>query len=213
MSGTEFSLIVGLVSGTITIVDSIVKICSQARKGGLPNGFRDIAQKLPLIRETLRVVEERLTDDIPTDLPRGAIEEFAQDCKNKVTHLELVCSKCISEPCTSRLDRLVTSAKAHLQSAKVVSLTKDLLEHVQLLAQLLAIQEPSRKQIQEIETAIKKLSPRAYSTGLQHNAAGNYTRIVHLGRGTQNIHSSSGDQNVILGSGIQYIGHEQLFSE
>ncbi|MCJ1334539.1 hypothetical protein MMC10_011251 [Thelotrema lepadinum] len=211
MSGMEFPLVIGIISGTATIIDSIVKICSEARKGTLSKTFRNTAQRLSLIRETLRVIEKRVTDDVSTDVSSGAIEEFVRDCKDKVDHLELACEKCIPEASASRLDRLLASTRAHAQSAKVVSLTKELLENVQLLVQRLAIHEPPRNQLQDIETAIETLQSQAWSTGLQHKAAGIHTRTVHYGYGSQNVHNNPGDQNIVLGTGAQYVGHTQVF--
>lgn len=59
MSGAaEASLVIGLISGTITIIEAAKKIY-QAAKGvsGLPEDFRAVAQKLALVNYNPRLLE------------------------------------------------------------------------------------------------------------------------------------------------------------
>lgn len=56
MSGAE---VIGVISGIIAIVDATIKIYSAANDAsGLPEAFRDVALRLPLVSKTLQTISE-----------------------------------------------------------------------------------------------------------------------------------------------------------
>jgi hypothetical protein len=60
MSSAEAGLVLGLISGTIAIVDAIQKVCDATKDyQGLPAAFREVTERLPLVHSILDNAEAR----------------------------------------------------------------------------------------------------------------------------------------------------------
>ena len=203
MSGAELAFVIGVISGTITIVESIVDICGRSRNQDFPEAFCDQAQKLPFIRETLIEIEKRLSGCSQNESSIDALQQIVQSCHKKLSLLETIFSRNIPEPNASRIGRLVMSVRARRQGSRATQLTKDVLDDVQLLAHRLAAQAVTERQVPETEAIIISTS----------STTDTRLRSIHRGCGRQNTHSISGDQNISLGAGTLYIAEHQIFNE
>lgn len=87
MSGAEA---IGNTSGVTAIIDATAKIYKAANDAsGLPEAFRDIATRIPLVRKTLQTVSRNLNNTIPDEECCEAIKPILQQCENRATQLEI----------------------------------------------------------------------------------------------------------------------------
>ncbi|KAK3291304.1 uncharacterized protein B0H64DRAFT_349303 [Chaetomium fimeti] len=132
MSGAE---IIGLISGIIAIVDATAKVYAAANNAsGLPEAFRDVATRLPLVHKTLQSVSEHLNTNSPDEDSCKAISPILQRCENRATQLEKVFRDVIPQADASRMERYLLAARTLAKGGTVESLMKGVLEDVQLLA-------------------------------------------------------------------------------
>ena len=204
MSGAEVVAAIGIVSGIITIVDSIIKVCNSTKAGNLPPSFRGMARKLPLVQETLRAVEKRLTEHHHDKQTFTSIADVLHNCESDISILDSIFKQSIPQQNTSKLNRIRSIARPHGQRDRVAALAKGMLEDVQLLTQRLTVQEAAAKHIQDV-------SARAKGRSNGEETANSYYTISHYGSGYQNIHSGSEKQNLVLGSVAQYNRNNQVF--
>ena len=206
MSGAEFAFVIGVLSGTITVVDSVFKIYSSARNNTIPQTFRDAALKIPFFKETLKGVEKRMTECHVTQEHTLDVKDIIQNCKGNVGLLEWKIRQGIPRPYASRISRFITSARAHRDSERVMKLTKGILEDIQLLGQWLAIQPQVETELRESTSTDNSLS-----SSIPSSYCGDATDFHPVHR-TLHIHSRPGERNFISGSGAVYIGSRQIFN-
>ncbi len=85
MSGIE---VVGLISAVISIVGAVENIYSGIRDArNLPRAFREVAEKLPLVRETLRIAEQQIKSTSDEEACE-AIKTVVENCKVKAERLK-----------------------------------------------------------------------------------------------------------------------------
>jgi hypothetical protein len=107
MSGAE---VIGLISGTIAIIDETAKVYAAANHAsGLPEAFRDIAKRLPLVQETLEAVQKHLNAN-PDEACYQAMKPVLEGCKDKATRLKAIFEKVVPHADASRMDRYVLPA-------------------------------------------------------------------------------------------------------
>ncbi|KAK4663221.1 NACHT and WD40-domain containing NOD-like receptor 3 [Podospora pseudopauciseta] len=83
MSGAE---VIGIISGIIAIVDATAKVYNAANDAlGLPEAFRDIVTRLPLVRKTLQTVSRNLNNTNPDEEYCKAIKPVLERCENRAT--------------------------------------------------------------------------------------------------------------------------------
>ena len=134
MSGAEACLVIGLISGIITVLDTVAKVSNAVKdESGLPVSFREIDQRLPLIQDILRTAEERLTGCPPDEKSCKALTVPLDGCKKKAVQLENIFQKAI-RPNSSRLGAYHTAMLTVGNGNKVLVLMKGILEDIQLLA-------------------------------------------------------------------------------
>ncbi|KAK3364018.1 hypothetical protein B0T25DRAFT_587633 [Lasiosphaeria hispida] len=130
MSGAE---IIGVISGVIAIIDATAKIYKTANDAsGLPEAFRDVALRLPLVRKTLQTVSENNTT--PDEEWHKAIEPVLQRCKDRAKQLEEIFNHVVPQAGASRMERYVLATRTWGKGDTVESLMKGILEDVQLLS-------------------------------------------------------------------------------
>ena len=131
MSGAE---VIGIISGVIAIIDATTKIYSAAKDAsGLPEAFRDIATRLPLVCNTLQTLSGNLTSTIPDEECCEAIKPVLQRCESRETQLEKIFKDVIPPADASRMERCALAALTWGKGDTVESLMKGILEDVQLL--------------------------------------------------------------------------------
>jgi len=132
MSGAE---VIGIISSVIAIINATAKIYNAANDAsGLPQAFRDVATRLPLVHETLQTVSRHLNTSNPDENSCKAISPILQRCENRATQLEKMFKDVIPQADASRMERYLLAARSLGKGATVESLMKGVLEDTQLLA-------------------------------------------------------------------------------
>ncbi|KAK4140202.1 putative HET containing-domain vegetative incompatibility protein [Dichotomopilus funicola] len=122
MSGAE---VIGIISGVIAIIDATAKIYSAANDAsGLPEAFRDIATRLPLVCKTLQTVSGNLNNTIPDEECCEAIKPVLQRCESRATQLEKIFKDVIPQADASRMERYALAALTWGKGDTVESLMK-----------------------------------------------------------------------------------------
>jgi hypothetical protein len=190
MSGAEVGLVVGLISGTITIVETVRKVYDTAKdQQGLPATFREVAERLPLVHSILNNAEAHAKGGHIND---EASESILKQCKNKVEKLEKIFQEVISEESGSRLHRYYKAVRALGKDSKIESLMNGILDDLKLLSIQYGVD--ARDQVERLMEAIKAISALEPSVPDDVFEETNYTNN-NLGSGTQNNFNASGGTN------------------
>ncbi|KAK0731912.1 quinon protein alcohol dehydrogenase-like superfamily [Lasiosphaeris hirsuta] len=157
MSGAE---VIGIISGVIAIIDATAKIYNAAKDAsGLPEAFRDIATRLPLVCKTLQTVSRNLNNTIPDEECYEAIKPVLQRCESRATQLEKIFTDVIPQADASRMERYALAALTWGKGDTVESLMKGILEDVQLLTSNRVAELPTQTNIVAvIREAIEEVS-------------------------------------------------------
>lgn len=209
MSGAEAGLVLGLVSGTITIIDTVIKVYNDVQDAhGIPSTFREITQRLPLIRNTLGMAEAHIVEGSLDEESCRAIEPIIEGCRDKALHLETIFRRVVPQANISSLDRYRIALRALGKGNRVEVLMKGMLADVQLLAgnQAFKINEV---EIGRLVKAIEELSamPPSLPEDRPVDSINNY------GYGTIFTNTGGGTQNNNTGSGKQFVGEKQYFGK
>jgi translation initiation factor 2 beta subunit (eIF-2beta)/eIF-5 len=193
MSGVgEASSIIGIVSGVIAIVDGIKKVYDAAGDAeGLPVAFRSVAERLHLIRETLKAVEEQLGTATMDKDSYQAIKSNVERAKVKAEQLDTIFEKCVPSADASRYDRYVAALRTLGKGHKVEILMKELLESVQDIANQRAIRAVTEEHITKLVEAIENVSAIEPSVSDETiDGSGGIGKYVHTGPG--DLYSAEG---------------------
>lgn len=210
MSGAELGFVIGLVSGTLTLLDTIAKVINATRDESPPKTIHNVAQKVFLMQETLRAVESRMAAGFSDDERHIVLKPAIQNCQAKLHNLQRILSRSAPQPCASPVRRLVGMLHTYGQARRVKSLAQSVLEDVQLIAQRqAALGGVTEKQIGEVVAAA--LIASSSSTSPRETGANNNATISHYGRGSQNVCHGPMHQIVALGLGDVHIAGTQIF--
>lgn len=186
MSGVaEASAVIGLISGVIAIVEAIKTVYDAAGDASvLPKAFREVAQRLPLIRDTLRIAEGQLRGPNVDEASSAAIKDAVENCKAKAEKLENIFQECVPPADASTFDRYLAALRSLGKGHKVEVLMKGLLENVQNLANNNAIKAATGEQIAKLAEAIEAVSAMEPSVPDEMIKTPTVTgRNVHTGTG------------------------------
>lgn len=199
MSGIE---VLGLISSIITVIDTVVQLYNAIKDTPhLPRAFREVVERLPLVRNTLRAAEERIRNYNTDRETCEAIKPTVEKCKEKVEHLESILQQMAPQRGASSLHRYRLAVRRLGKESQVEELMKGILEDVQLVAGNRAIQAASEAQVAELLQAINELSEVPSSIS-ECNPSHTFT---NYGTGNQ-FNAPGGTQNNNTGSGIQFPG-------
>jgi hypothetical protein len=192
MSGAEAVAILGVISSIISIVDGTKQVYDAATGAeGLPEAFREVARRLPIITKILSIAERYVKEDrVSTDAYEG-VKEVIQACQDKATKLEVLFRKVIPGEDASRTERYIAAVKTLGKGSVVEKLMKGILEDLQLLAGEHNIRIATKEDMEQIAKAIKDVSAlpplmpenelheRSFTanysgSGTQYNAQGEY---------------------------------------
>ncbi|KAL5610683.1 hypothetical protein FOBRF1_006800 [Fusarium oxysporum] len=200
MSGAE---IIGLISGIIGILDAAIKVYSTATDAsGLPEAFRTVVQRLPLVKETLQTALKHLNASSSNEELYKAIKPIVDGCADKAARLEVIFRKVIPEVDSSRIERYFFAVKTLGKGNKVESLMKGILEDLQLLVGNRVMKLATKTELGTLVEATKEVE--AIPPSLQNERS--ISSINNYGSGPQNVHTGSGPQNNNNGPGQQFIG-------
>ncbi|KAK4139671.1 uncharacterized protein C8A04DRAFT_40548 [Dichotomopilus funicola] len=172
MSGAE---VIGIISGIIAIIDATIKISKAANDAsGLPEAFRDVALRLPLVSKTLqKFSENKIT---PDDEWHKAMEPVLQRCKDRATKLQKIFYDVVPQAGASRMKRYALATLTWGKGDTVKSLMKRILEDVQLLTGNRVAELPTQTGVAAvIQEAIERVSaippslPKGTHPSLPHN--------------------------------------------
>lgn len=167
MSGVEA---LGLISSIISILDALGNIINAYHdNAGLPETMRDAQDRLPLIRYILSLVKESLeysrTDKRKDTQEYRAMTRVLKGCEKKIMSLDRIFRNVLplegngDGPTRASVRRRLTTATRmtlHMgKNRKVMSLMKEILEDIGLLANNHSIASSVRKQIKASTQAIQ----------------------------------------------------------
>ena len=189
MSGAE---VIGLISGIIAIIDAVTKVYGAVTDAsGLPGAFRDVAQRLPLVQDTLETALVHLNNSGPDDPFYQAIMPIVNGCKDNATRLEEIFLKVIPQSDAPRPHGYVLAVRTLGKGGRVESLMKGILEDLQLLSGNRVMKLATEVQLGELVKATEEVSAIPPSLAVESPAS--------------DIHNyGPGPQNVNLGGGSQY---------
>ncbi|RYP30214.1 hypothetical protein DL767_006361 [Monosporascus sp. MG133] len=167
MSGAE---VIGLISGIIAIVSATVEVYGAATDAsGLPEAFRDVAKRLPLVQETLQTAQGYLNTADPDKAFCNAIKPVLQGCEDKAKRLAVIFEKVVPQADASKMERYLLAARTLGKGDTVESLMKGMLDDVQLLTSNRVTKLPTEAEIAHlIRAAIDEVSaiPPSLPAGL-----------------------------------------------
>jgi hypothetical protein len=203
----EAGLVLGIISSIISIIDATKQVYDAVEDdAGLPKNFKRSAAKLPLISKLLEDAETYINSSADA-ATKAAFTSTLEDCKRQATQLQELFVKVIPGGGDSRGERYIKAARTIGKGGRVESLTKGILDGLQLLAtDFPGIMQPRRKK--ELEIAIDDVSKMKPS--LPDGFKEKYG-FVHYGSGAQNNNNGSGIQHNNSGAGNQNCGSGQQF--
>lgn len=88
MSGAEVVAVLGIISSVIAIVDGVKQVYDAASNAaGLPEAFREVVGRLPIVRRILQGAEQRVRNGVVGNQSYPAIRSLIDACKKKSTEL------------------------------------------------------------------------------------------------------------------------------
>lgn len=197
----EASLVLGLISSIITIIDATTQVYEAVEdEAGLPTNFKKAAAKLPLISKLLEDAETYVSKSADKTI-EAAFRPTIENCKTQATQLQKLFEKVIPEG-DSRWDRYMKAARTIGKGCRVESLIQGILDDLQLMATKFPEVTTSRKKekLAEAMEEVSKMEPSLPDDFDQ------MPRYAYYGSGSQNINASNGTQNNNTGAGNQNIG-------
>ncbi|KAH7132724.1 SesA protein [Dactylonectria macrodidyma] len=207
MSGFE---IIGLISGILTILDTVSKLYSVVENAeSLPLAFREIARRLPLVQDTLRSAEGYIKQNDADGMACAAIKPIVESCKGKAERLRDVLQEMAPGANDSRLQRYRLAIRTLGKSHRVEELMKGMLEDAHLLAGNRAVKAATEAQVGELLRAMRELSEAPPSVP----DAGRSPTFAHYGTGHQFNNAGSGTQSINTSDGKQFVACTMTFGQ
>lgn len=194
MSGAEAALIFGLISGTITIINTTKQVYDATRdQAGLPKAFRTVADRLPLVQVTFQKVENQRGR---TAEETAAMIDVLKSCKARSADLQAIFKEVQPREGADRIERYYKAVRTIGKGKSVEALFSEILKDLQLLY------GNSVAGLGEAIDALKAVEPSVPSErGAYHN----------YGSAPQNIHNGPGDIHSVSGGGNMFVGNNQTF--
>lgn len=195
--------IIGVISGIIAILDAAAQVYNTVSDAsGLPESFRDVARRLPLVNETLKTVRRRLDSSDLDERFCEAVEPVVEGCKDKAARLEGIFRKVVPQESASRMERYALAVRTVGKGSRVEYLMRGILEDVQLLADNHVMKLATEAELESLREASKEASsiPPPLLTSPRPCS------INNLGSGFQNVNTGTGGQINNNGQGQQFIG-------
>lgn len=193
--------VVGLISGTAAIIETITKVYDCLRDAeNLPRAFREVLERLPLVRDTLRIAEKYVGDNTDKEACR-AMKIIVEKCKARAENLEKIFEEVAPSEGKPRLERYRMAARRLGKGSQVEVLTKEMMEGVRILAENRAVQAATGAQVTQLAKAIEDLSTTESSLPDEDSSVSQ----SHFGSG-DNVAGNkySGNHNEYHGSGPAY---------
>ena len=172
--------IVGLISGTITIVDTIIKAYEAIKDlRGLPEAFQQVNDRLPLLKNTLADAREQAENADSTDDP-AALKDLLVSCEKKAKELRdiflaIVKNSTSGEPVIAVYRSIVLKLG---KKSRVEALMNDILKDLGVLAAHSMFRAATHKRVEEVEKAreeLEKVLPSVPDSAFDEGGGGSYT--------------------------------------
>ncbi|KAK7968784.1 hypothetical protein PG988_007857 [Apiospora saccharicola] len=198
MSGAgEGAAMLGLISGALTIIEAVQKVYDAAKNAeDIPKAFQEVALRLPLLRETLEIVEQQCNRDDFDDLASSEVLSSVRRIKKKLRKLETIFNKCIPTEDSSRFERYILALRTLGKDHKVEKLMKSLLETSQDIVNHHSIRAATADQVDRLGKALKDIS------ALEPSVPDNVIEDPNIS--ARNVHTGSGDLNTASGNARQF---------
>ena len=201
MAGAEAFTIIQVIASIIAIVDKTKQVYDAASdQKGLPGAFREVAARLPIVRDILSSAEQYVNGHT-YDASYGGAKDVLEECKSKIQTMEELFLKIMPAEGASRRERYLSAARSLGKESRVESLMKRILEDVQLLAVDYGMSSATEAQRKELAEAIKDVAalPRSLPERLIEESG---FSARHSGSGA--INQFHGDQYTNHGDGQFY---------
>ena len=197
----------GLASAIITFIDIGTKIVKRINElsetGDIPETFRDIRTRLPLIISIVAGTRHGTQNLSPED--ERAFREVVRQCFEQVSQLDEILKKVIVSKGDSRLKKTVKAGISVLEEGRVHRIASSLRDNVQLL--LFFNVTPAEKERPKAERRPSEPLPSYNSaTGVFLVPFSRDEQFVGRESSLQSIASSFGAQNRVAISGIGGVG-------
>jgi hypothetical protein len=171
MSDADAIAVLGLISSLISVIDGAKQVYDASRSAqGLPETFRDVANRLPIVTSILSTAGQHIKDgNASEDLCKG-VKQVIEACQEKAKKLEDLFRKVIPDDNASRSERYLSAVRTLGKGNEVEKLMKGILEDVQLLAHEHSMKMASNIQLEQITTAVEEVEaipPSVPNNGLQ----------------------------------------------
>ena len=214
MSGAEAIAVLGIISSVISIIDAAKQVHDGASNAvGLPEAFREVAGRLPLVTAILKSAEQPIRDGKLDEASCEAIKPLVEECKSRAKALDDMFQKVLPPDDASRLDRYIRAAKTLGKGGKVETLMKGLLDDVTLLASRHGLETATAHQLDQVENAIQELSTMEPSVPDSEFQETTFTNN-NFGDGPMTNNNVSGNQKyqANYGTGKQFQAETQTFN-
>ncbi|KIN08973.1 hypothetical protein OIDMADRAFT_71844, partial [Oidiodendron maius Zn] len=147
--------ILGVISSIISIVDATKQVYDATTSAeGLPEAFREVAGRLPIITKILSIAERYIKEGrVSADIYEG-VKEVIQACQDKATKLEVLFRKVIPGENASRRERYIAAVKTLGKENIVERLMKGMLEDLHLLVGEHNMRIATKDEVEQIAKAI-----------------------------------------------------------
>lgn len=210
----EVGAVLGIISAVIAIVDGTKKVYDAASDAqGLPEAFREVSARLPLIKDTLKSVREHVEDGNADAESCKAIASVIARGQEKAAKLDALFQKVMPAGDASWHERYWKAAKAMGKGSRVEDLMKGLLEDVLLITSRLGLDNAKHFDVEKLKEAISVISeiePTIPDAELESPAFTNN----NFGSGPMTNNNVMGDMKnqSNYGSGDQYQAENQTFN-
>lgn len=199
MSGAEAGLVIGLISGIISIVEATWTIYSDIKDTKcLPRTFHQTAETLPLVEDTLRIAQGYIDKLESTEESCKAMKRILEGCKTKTEKLQNIFGEIAPQPDDSRFASYRKVARALGKGSRVEALMDGVLRDVTALVQNHGIKTVTDESLGKMAKAMEDLSALPPSLEPEDEPS----HINHYGSG--DIHHAGGD--IIHGNHNEYHG-------
>lgn len=198
MSGAEAIVVLEAIAAILTIIDASKEVFEAAKDTkGLPEAFREVAGRLPIVESILGSAKQNIEENGVKNDSRKGVENILEACKEKAEKLKLLFKNVVHGEGAPRMERYRKALKVPGKGHKVEKLMQGILEDVNLLIGEKGINSASKAQQEQILKAIKEIAAVAPSIPEQEIQQTGFTNS-NYGSGTQN---NAQGENVAQGNG------------
>ena len=185
MSGAEAFAVFEAIATIITTIDASKKVFEAAKDTkGLPEAFREVAGRLPIVESILGSAKQNIQENEVKNDSRKGVETIVKNCKEKAEKLHELINKVVPGEGASLMERYRKALKVPGKGHRVEKLMQGILEDVNLLIGEKGINSASKAQQEQILKAIKEIAAVAPSVPEQETQQTGFTNS-NYGSGTQ----------------------------